>query len=466
VHLARILAIGCLVAASRAGADNASFHATATGDVAVTDNAGATPDNKQADIFVQIRPGILYAYDSPRMIHELTAEVEALEYIINSQGLTLNERAAYHGYYLPGPRSNVLVSADGQTGQLNALASGTSADQTGVAAQSGGRVDIRQADLGEYATYLAGKETHTSESINGTWVSTDDNAALTTTTDSYIANATLAIDHAFDHDTLALEAGGTYLRLERVSALPPGPQGSRLDTELDPRATLTWRHDLSKLWSASATGGVIYVKPVGDDPYNPGEVRHGGAFPIANVLVSYTDVWGRASLQAGRAVTPNLFIAENTQTDSVIAQLSLPLRWFEPNGRLDAPHWVALATLGYDRSQLYDPPTGSLLGELQVARADVAVGWTPHPGQTYALRYELFYQHADNVASSILVNPSFVRNTLFFTFSLRYPERIAVTIPKRTQAFRSDRSDLVEPGAEPVVPDSAEGGGDDSSGDP
>jgi hypothetical protein len=36
---------------------------------------------------------------------------------------------------------------------------------------------------------------------------------------------------------------------------------------------------------------------------------------------------------------------------------------------------------------------------------------------------------------------------------LRYPDEMAVTMPRRTQSLRSDRNDLSPLGAEPVVPE-------------
>ena len=58
-----------VVLASPALADHTSLHFTASGDVSVTDNLFATDTDRQADAFFTVRPGVLYAWDSPRMIH-------------------------------------------------------------------------------------------------------------------------------------------------------------------------------------------------------------------------------------------------------------------------------------------------------------------------------------------------------------------------------------------------------------
>ena len=41
-----------------------------------------------------------------------------------------------------------------------------------------------------------------------------------------------------------------------------------------------------------------------------------------------------------------------------------------------------------------------------------------------------------------MIVPTFWRNTIYFTFSLRYPDESAATMPRRNQSLRSDRKDL------------------------
>ena len=49
--------------------------------------------------------------------------------------------------------------------------------------------------------------------------------------------------------------------------------------------------------------------------------------------------------------------------------------------------------------------------------------------------------------------PDFLRNTFYFTFTLRYPEELQVRVPRRTNSVRADRKDLQPLGAEPVIVD-------------
>ena len=113
------------------------------------------------------------------------------------------------------------------------------------------------------------------------------------------------------------------------------------------------------------------------------------------------------------------------------------------------------------------PPSAvhySLASNVRVtaAKARSVLGWQPRHGQTLGLRYEVTYQHGDEVAEMII--PSFLRNTFYFTYALRWPEDVQVRVPRRNNSVRADKRDLAPIGAEPVVIDPAklleEGQGD------
>jgi len=175
-------------------------------------------------------------------------------------------------------------------------------------------------------------------------------------------------------------------------------------------------------------------------------------------------MWGRVTVSARRTVAPNLLIAMNTVDDIALAQVALPLPWLDENPHLRQPKLLGLASIGAERTQLVDPMTSKLNGDYQVGRLDAGVTYSPRPSQTFGLRYEFVYQHASSIANSILPDtPSYIRNTLFFTFSMRYPDRVAATLPRHQQPMRADRKDLSPVGAEPVVPDPTEPVPDDDS---
>jgi hypothetical protein len=450
-----------LLAATPSSAGNGTWHVTLNGDVAATDNvfAVARDNNPEADAFTQIRPGMLFAYDSPRFINELTAEVEFLEYALHSDRPSVTERLSWKAFVLPGPRSEMLLSANGSTGQLNALTSRSSPETTSPTVLPPSQaIDVYQADGTEYGSYISSKETRTSETGFARWTATDDQLAMPTKTMVFEAGGSLGFERTFRSNAISLEAGGSYLILDRDA--PPGAMpGSLHQKQANPRGTAVWRHDYDKHWSSSLDGGAIYVHPL------QGANRKSEPFPIFGAMVAFTDVWGRATLSVRRVVTPDLFIALNTVSDSAIVQFALPLPWLDDNPHARAPKLIGVASMGAERAQLVDSTTSETNGDVIVARVDAGVTWTPRPGQTWGLRYELVVQHGDT--TGVIPTTSFFRNTLYLTFALRYPDRMAAQVPRRTQSVRADRKDLAPVGAEPVVPDPTEQlqEGDEEGGD-
>lgn len=457
--------MGALAVAAPALAGHSSLHVTASGDVAATDNTFATDRAQaEADMFTELRPGIVYSSDAPRFLQELVADVDLLDYAIHSSSPTITLHGGWQGLVLTGPRSQMNLAANASSAKVNALSSGTSPDQTSVFISPGGSVDVYQSDASENYSWVASRESRIEQGLYGRWTGTDDPTAKATT-NSLEAGLTLGYERDFHHDSLELRTGASVLRLEYKAPVGAVP-GSRLDHQLNPNASLVWRHDLGKRWSTNLDGGVVYVNPYGTDPYNPMDTTNKpGLFPVFGGLLAYTEVWGRATLSARRSVAPNLLIAQNTVDDSVIAQLALPLPWLNHGASLRSPALVGLASLGAERAQLLDPSSSKLEGEFYAGRLDAGVTWTPHPGQTYGLRYELVYQHASSVATMLVpIAPSYFRNTVYFTFSLRYPDDVTRRLPRHTDAVRADRKDLTPIGVEPVVPDPTGGGdqGDDT----
>jgi hypothetical protein len=441
------------LAAGTARADRVSLHGLVSGDLALTDNEFAVPsnDNPEPDIFLDIRPGLMLQSEGPRFINEVIAQAELIEYARHADEPTYNAYGTWKGIVLPGPRTDMSFEVDGSTGQVNSLSARNSADQATVQVAPSGPTDVRSAAAVENVGYQATKETRVTESAFGQWSATDDNQPTPTTTNSYVTGLGLGAQRLFQHDTVGLDVGLTYLRLGRI-APATDVEGSHLQNQLNPRADITWLHDFSRRWSAGLLAGIVYVNQVGVDPYAPQLPISGAtAYPVGSLLVAYTDVWGHASLSAGRAVTPNLFIAENTLTDSAVAQIAMPLYWLDPRPSAHDPKLALLGSVGVVRTELIDPEGGKTLGQFDVGLVDIGLTWTQSPGRVWGVRYELMLQRGDTVAAQI--EPSFYRDTVFFTFNLRYPDDVTPRLPRAGQSVRSDRSDVAPVGTELVVPD-------------
>jgi hypothetical protein len=184
-------------------------------------------------------------------------------------------------------------------------------------------------------------------------------------------------------------------------------------------------------------------------------------FPIVGGQVSLVDVWGVATLGLRRDVTPNLLVAQNTVSDVASVSGAVPLSW-KGDSRRRQPKLVALGSVQAMRTQLIDPITSTVDNSFGLLRIDAGIQYQVRPGFTWTARYEFMLQTSGTDSQGMYV-PGFFRNTLFFSFKIRWPEDIAVSVPKRRQnAVRSDRKDLMPIGAEPVIPDLQDGGnGDD-----
>lgn len=446
-----LVAATLALTAAQARAQATSAHVTLNADVGATDNALSTNVDPQADVFYQLRPGLLLTYDGPRMMHDLTVDAEVLQYARHSTAPSLTERAAWRGVFLPSPLSEIVMGADISTGQLNALTTNTSADQSVISTVPNGAIDVRNVNGEEYGSRTLREGWRISESLNAHYTGTYDTQG--TRTHSGAISGTAGVEHDWLANALTLEGTLEYLSLERYAPqLAPGPDGSRDDKQLNPHAIASWRHDFNRFWSGSVQGGIEFVQPVGKDKYNPGDKQQSGTFPLYGAQLSYTDIWGRLTLAGNRSLAPNLYIAQNTETTSAILQLSLPLPWLDDSRRRE-PKLIALATVGYMHTRLIetDFDTGPVdAASFDNAHFDVALGYNYRPGVTFGVRYEFLYQ-TGSMTNLQLIEP-YKRNTVFVTMSIRWPDRVAVTIPKR-QSVRADHKDLPPIGEEVVVPD-------------
>jgi len=455
-----LIAITCVIGASTARADNLDWHATAAGSVATTDNKNGSPTNggRSAAVFSDVRPGMLVTYNSPRHIHELNSEVDFL-YFLGADRPNVTFRGGWKAFFLTGPRSEASTSFDASIGQLNALDASRPSEDSTLQVIPLGRTDTTSITGGVNHSWQATKFSRIFDRVFARRSTTDDSASEVTT-ESQEIGAAIGFDRRLRKHNFVFEAGGSYVYLDKNDPFVR-QMGSRRDHQLNPRGVAIWQYDIDKKWSSNVDGGVVYVHPVTSflgrdwrDPYMPDRTYKSGLFPIFGGTLAYTDVWGRAQLQARRAVTPNLFIAQNTVSDRLQVSFAMPLKFLDRDGSNRQPKVVGVGSAGIDRTQLIDPETADLRGQFVVARVDFTVAWQPRKGQTLGLRYEFSYQNGDTVGDMII--PSFYRNTFYFTFALRYPEEVQVRVPRRGQSVRADQGDLSPIGAEPVVVDPAE----------
>lgn len=439
--------MGALVLASPARADHTSLHATASGEVATTDNLFATGagGDRQADIFFTVRPGLLYAYDEPRMIHDITGEAEVVEYVLHSRKPSITGRGSWRSLFLVAPRTQLTMSINSGTGLMSSLSSRSLlSDETTATVAPAGKLEIQQVDASQGLAWVSGKHTRVTQGIFGRYGFADDGAG--TQNDTREIGGQLGFERRFRGTTVTLGASVSYLRLDAV-APPTSVIGSRFSEQVNPRGTVSFQHDFTRRWSLNGEGGIVFVNPVGTR--NTDASRKDGQFGVYGGQLAYTQPRGRAALIVRRTVAPNPYLAQNTLDDSAHVQVAMPLPWINDSSR--RVKLAGLASLGFARTQAINAETGTTEGDIKAGRLDASVVWMPRAGVTYGARYEAVYQ--TDGATFLMPTPGYYRNTLMFTFAIRYPERVAAELPKRTRSLRSDRKDLVPLGYEPVIPD-------------
>jgi hypothetical protein len=451
-----------------AAADRTSTSVTATGDVSATDNVfSSTRDTRASDVSFAVRPGVLFGYEGPRASHQLSLEGEVLEFMRHSDKPSVSVFGRAGTRIVTSRFTQFSFNLDGSNGVSTALSARQSPDITGPQLTPLGRIDTQQAGANMALSWDTGRRLQITPSAFARASRADDNAddnpeiEAPTIIQTAEAGGAVAIERSWRENALSLEAGASVLRLER-DAPPTAMLGPRLDRQFNPRLRGSWRHDINKQWSSVIDGGAVYVHPFGKDPDNPDAVLKDGIFPVFGGSLAYTEVWGRASVNARREVAPNQLIAQNTINDTVTTQLALPLPWLDDTRRRQ-PRMVGLGSVGVARTKLIDSITSDPQQSFYAMLVDIGIGYSPRPGFTYGLRYQFQYQSGDSQAEMVI--PGFWRNTLSFTFAIRYPDRAnGDAARRRNRSTRADGNDMVPVGVDPVSTDLGAELGDDSGG--
>lgn len=457
-----------MLAATPAAADRTTTSVTASGEVSATDNVFASErEIRESDVSFTLRPGVLFGYDGPRASHELFLEGEVIEFARHSDEPSVSVRGGARTRIQTTRFTSFSASLDGSNGVLTALSQRSSPEVTGPQLVPLGRIDTITANSAAALSWDTGRDTQITPNVFARYSRADDNGldadgnSDPTINTSMEYGANLNVGRSWRDNSIDLEAGVTLLRLDRVAPIT-AVEGSRLDHQINPRLRAGWRHDWSRKWSTNIDGGIVYVHPY--DIQDETLPQSDGLFPVAGLGIAYTEVWGRASFQLRREVSPNLLIAQNTINESAGLSLALPLPWLDDSRRRQ-PRLVMLGAIGAARTQLIDSVTGDTVGAaFLVGNVDVGLGYSPRPGFTYGLRYSFQYQNGSEADEMVV--PDFFRNQISFTFQLRYPNQANGEQARRKNrgGVRADGGDLVPIGVDAnavELPSGDSGGGDE-----
>jgi hypothetical protein len=423
--------------AAPASAEDYDLHLVVTGNAAATDNVFSAPDegmaSRDADLIYTLTPGLVASYGTPNTTHELTFNVSFNGYVDHSEAWGIQLFGDYRAAIALTPLSDLALSAGVSRGSTNALATTTAPSDGTAAPAQGGSVDSLSFTSGEGLSHSFSPEMRGQQNAGASYTIVTDSADNEVKT--LQVGLGLGLDRTFQLSSAGIDAGINFLDFDRGTVMPM-PMPAEPDRRADGRLGLRWRRDLSQRWSVGADGGVTAVIPIdGDADVIP--------VPTASVHLSYVPVWGTASLQVGRSVSANPFIAQQTVAESAVLSLNLPLPWLNAGQPSDTPEWTASAAVAGARSRVLNMDSGDLTGELVNGLLDLGLSYVPREEMTFAMRYQYTRQKtleavAVDGMDGMTDLPSLSRSTLLFAFTYRYPGRIVSNLPSR-QILRVDQ---------------------------
>ncbi len=422
-HTALVLLLLLSASAGTARAQNWAVSARASGTTGASDNILNTDDSATAgmagpisDLFYQVQPSLVGDYEAPRTRHRLTYVFDAFFYQQNSEANTTSHYASWLTRWLVSPRSELQVEASADAGQVSTFLSETQPQAANVALVPRGDLNFRRVSMVERFRWRATPTLRLSQEYAMRASST--NIAGEQQTSGKEIVATAGADKQWKRDSLGVEVAASLVDLRQLATIAVPMSQTQTDINL---ATMTrWRRTLSPGWSSMLGAGVAVTSV--DTPRASERLR-----PIADAELVYTRDWGGAALTYTRVVEPNLFVAQETVSDSLGLRGRLPLPWLRR--RPDVATLALASSASVQRGTGFEMDTGDTIGSWTTYMFDVQFTWAAADNLQVGVRY----QFADQNGDSSLV-PSYTRNTGMVTVSGELGRRRRVRHQLRTQA--------------------------------
>lgn len=420
-----------------AAADDYSLHVQGNLQTSWTDNLFSRPDGdaqQVADVFTQIRPGALFAYETPRTIFQVGYDLDTSLYADvsgkNNEAYSLTHLATARGFFLTSPRTEMQVGGSFSAGSNLALIATTSQPGTGVQVGQAGENSFWSADASQSLSFTATQEMRLSQGARVRKFSTTaDLGTMSATSGGSEVGLNVGADRGWKHTAIALQLSSAFVTLDQAA--------STIET-INSNIVLSYRRDISPRWSALLDGGGAAVFPLGDDPMDQIFIQ-----PTVGTNISYAPNWGAAGLMLRRSMAPNFYTGRNQISDSATLNASLPLPWLTDDPNL--PTLTAAGGGGVSRSQQIE--NGVLTQATDMVSVDIALQYNPRPGLGFALRAQHLRQIAEDGGGGAGVLTDYDRTTIMVSANWRFPDRVAAEIPMR-DSLRVDRSDNTPVGEE------------------
>jgi hypothetical protein len=419
------LVIACLLYSSSARADRWSLQGLINAQIAATDNLFSVPSDspdalpKEADALLQLRPGGVLSFATPRSVQEAFADLDVIGYAAHTDAWSASVRGGWRSFVQVGPRTELNTSVGAGNGTLNTLVARS--NTPGATLLPSGANKFVSADASQQLAHQASVDVRIAQHTNVQFVRNTD-GTTERDSDSLDAGFGGGFDRSWLSNAAAFDLTGSYSKFDR-----PDLSGEK-NKQVSVRATAQWRHDISRQWTSVVDGGAVAVAPLSTKQQTV-------LVPIVGAQFAYAPQWGNAGFSIRRSVAPNLFIGQNTVSEEVGVFANMPLPWLSKS--LARPTWSAVGAAGFSRTHIVDTAGGGLSSSYNVFNFDVAMNYALSESSGLSGRYQFVRQSGS--LDSMPVIQGYARNTLLFSFVTRYPAQAAGTIPTRN-SLRVDRS--------------------------
>jgi len=446
-RVAVVLSLLCALVTA-ATADDHSLHITGTVVGGWTDNLFSTPDEpvvgvpnppplKEADVYAQFRPGLLGTWARGRAILQATYELEANLYADHDEANSLQHILGVGGFFLTSPRTELSTGLRMQTGTLNSFTTRSLAANGEFTVLPSGASDYTSAEVNELLAFTATRDLRLSQNFRFLHFSAFDPNLASNPQRNVSSGQTVFLegiaDRSFRYSAVAL----------RANAVLTSTGGHNDERDFDTNRQLTaaiaggWRRDFGPRWTTALDAGVTAVVPL--------QEVNTSFQPTFGAQVGYFPEWGSAGVAVRRAIAPNLFVGQNTITDSASIFGWLPLPWFTEDIR--EPTLAIGGSVGINRTQLLDIDTGDDVGTYDVIGGDVALAYNVREGVVVSARYQYLNQDIVDAGLGTANIWGYTRNSVMITVGGRFPYRLAADLPER-ETLRVDRRNVDPVGEE------------------
>jgi hypothetical protein len=417
----------------RSAAAAPKLQAVGQASLGYTDNVRTTPESPllagppgSAGAFLMLSPGLVLSLESPRSIQRFGYRYEYDLFLAQSDASGSSNQLDYQGFFDLSQRVTLTLGAGASETNRYAAVTFASPGSGVVTALPAGAGAYLQASANQALSFDLGVGWRAWQGSGIVVVAPILGTDAPQTTQ---INARSGVERGFLRDSLGIEARTAYSVVH--NAVQPDGTRAGVPELLVVNAVGLWRHDFGRYLTSDAEAGAARVQSL--------ETGRGFWSPTGAALLAFANDFGDAQLSYAHNVSTNALLGQSLLADEVRLRGALPLTAHD--------ELLIAATAGYQRGRLIDEHA-NLAAHVDVAMADVALGWQA----TWALQLVLRYQHIEQMsdATAAPLPLSFVQNSVLLGAVLKLPPDRDMPRPYRAPR-RVDRSDEIREGISPAT---------------